>query len=288
MLSVIAALIWTAVNVIDKYIIGKEIRDPYLATVIQGIVAFILFGIFSIIWGSFYLLSINMILWSVLAGIFYSLAILFYYLALEKVEVSRFAPVLSSIPIFVLIFAFIFLNERLLPIHYLGIVFIVFGAAIISYKKVKGKVQLGLGIFLTVFSAILFAIRSTILKYVETSHDIWSIAFWLGIGCFITSIIIFACHHPHIKKKSKKGIGHLYIIHSLRTAGFLLYFVAISIGSVSLVTALVEIKSVLIFLIATFLTFFFPKIIKEKISLEIAAQKVIAIVIIIIGVILIT
>lgn len=75
-----------------------------------------------------------------IAGIFDTIAAIFYYKALSISEVSLLAPISSVNPVFVLIFAFIFLHENPTPLKLLGIVIIVIGLYLLDISKLKSGI----------------------------------------------------------------------------------------------------------------------------------------------------
>ena len=285
-LAILAALIWSAVNIIDKFIISHELRDPILATVVFGIVSFILFGIVSLIFGNIFL-SLTTIIIAIAVGVFYTIGGLFYYVELRKEEVSRFIPILSTIPIFVLIFAFIFLGERFAALTYLGIILIVLGAILVSIKKITYKVGFSATFLIAIGAALFFALRDVLTKVATLQASIWSILFWVGIGSGLVSIFLFSLHHPHIRKQAELGIKHLILVAALGVTAFFIFIMAILNGPVSLVSALVGVRSLFVFIAATVLSIYWPKILKEKITKSILLQKIIAIILVIIGAILV-
>jgi len=283
-LSILAALLWTIVNIIDKYIIS-EVRDPILATVISGISTFLLFEIASLSFGDIFL-NYYTVLISILAGVVYNLAVWLYYSAMNKEEVSRIIPIISTTPIFVLIFGFIFLGEKFALTTYLGVILIVVGAVLISIKKTY-KIEFSTAFLIAISAAIFFSLRNVLIKFATLQASIWSIFFWVGVGGGITSVFLFSLHRPHIRKKDKSKIKYLLLVGGLTAIGFFVFTLAVSVGPVSLVSALVETQPLFVFLSATILSVFYPKILKEKITKIIILQKMVAITMIIIGCILI-
>lgn len=287
-LVVIAAFLWTIVSLIDKFVLSHEMNDPILASVIAGTMTSILFVFASLFSRNQIIISYNLILLSLFAGIVYTIAIYLYYYAVKKGEISKVVSFLSVTPIFVLILAFLFLNEKLILRNYFGIFLIVFGAFLISLKKNRNSEYSVSRVFLIVVGAsILLSLRDFAVKYGSLQVSIWSILFWIGIGSGLMSFYLFYKHHPHVRKKAKKGIKHLFLGRFVSSISLLLFLIAVSLGPVSLVSALVKIQVLFIFIGATALSNFKPHFIKEKITSSIILQKLIAITIIIAGAFLI-
>ena len=85
--TVLAALLYTFVNIFDKYIIDHEMKDPIMATVLAGSSCFLLFTIV----GAFVadvMLPLHLIIVGILIGVVYNVAIWIYYSTIKKEEVS--------------------------------------------------------------------------------------------------------------------------------------------------------------------------------------------------------
>ena len=165
---------------------------------------------------------------------------------------------------------------------------IVVGAFLISIEHVRHTFTLKKTFYIGASAAFLFALRDILMKYMTFSVNQWAALFWMGVGCGITSLLIFLIHHPHIRKKASNGVKHLIGINFLTGLGTMLFLLAISLGSVSIVTALVVgIRPLVVLVAAVFISIFKPKFLNEKLSYSTLFQKLISVVMMIIGVVLI-
>ncbi|NQT50048.1 EamA family transporter [Candidatus Kuenenbacteria bacterium] len=280
--TIIAIVIWTVVNIMDKYIIGHEVRDPVLVTTVFGLTIYLLFILFGLINGHV-LIPWTMILVSMLGGLLYSVGTGTYYLSMKKIEVSRLVPILAIEPLIIAVASFFLFAERLTLMNYVGIIAIVLGAIIISHKKSISKVT-HKGFLILPFVAMgMFAFRNILIKYITLEISFWPMLFWFGVGGLLVPLILLIFHHPHIREKAKSGIIHLCFIALLSGLALISFTKAISIGSVSLVSALMSTKPMLVFFVATFLSFFYPKIILERHSRAVLLKKTVAIALIVAG-----
>lgn len=284
--ALIAALCWTSVAILDKFVLGHEIKDPELATVVAGSAIFITFFAISLAFGKI-LLPLNVIIISIIGGIGYALAIWLYYKAIKKEELSRSLAWLSLIPLFVLVYEYFYLGVVLSSSKYLGIFLIVAGAIMISVKKISLKGKLNIAVLFAILSAFFYSVRNVAIKHATLQTDFWSLLFWIGVGGAIVSLVLLIFHHPHIIRKARRGIEHLIINGFLSAIAVVFFTIAATLGPISLVSAMIEIEPLLVFIIATFISITHPGIIKEKITLRILLQKLIAISIIIAGAVLI-
>lgn len=280
--TVIAILLWTVDNIMDKYILDHEVRDPILVTTIFGLTTYALFIGFAVFNGSISLPS-DLVLIAVASGLVYSMALWLYYQAMSREEVSRFVPFLSIEPAIVAIAAFILFGERLAYLSYLGILLIIIGAILLAHKKYGDRTK-AKKIFAVALAAMaLFSLRNILFKYLTASATFWPAIFWFAIGGIIVPLALLIFHHPHIRKKAEKGIAHLLLVALFSAVGLVFFFKAISLGSVSLASALVAGKPLLVFFVATFLSFFYPKIIVERHTRAILVKKALAIALIVVG-----
>jgi len=284
--ALLAAFVHSIVNIVDKIAVSKEMRDPIFATAIFGGIMFVAFGLI----GFFVdiMIPYTFILASFIAGIFSWFAVYLYYKILVKEEVSKFMPILSLGPLFVMTLAYFFLNEVLTMLDYIGIFVLVSGAFIMSLKEFKLKFGLKEGFLIILATILLFSLEKIAIKFASLSVSIWPVMFWVAIGEGIVAFFAFILHKAHIKGKlRKKGVEHLIIANVLTIFGAALAFIAISLGPVSLVSAMSKVQMLFIFLGTSMLTKFYPKILKEKLTKKIIIQKIIAITLIIAGAILV-
>jgi transporter family protein len=108
--SVLAALTWAIVNIIDKYVLTKWVRAPIVPVIINGIIG-LLAGLFILLFQGLSTLSYLNIALVFVAGIFYILSLFFYFRAAKIEEISRVIPLYQLSPLFVLIFAALFLGR---------------------------------------------------------------------------------------------------------------------------------------------------------------------------------
>lgn len=281
-LVLIAVLTFALDDLLNKFVITKEVRDPYLGTAVFGFIALAVFTAISLSMGSISF-DPELSLIGVITGLVTSSALWFYFSALSKEEVSRAMPILGTAPLFVLPFGFFLFGEVFTPLKYLGIGLIVLGSALLSFKDVKGVFKLDRLMFLMFAAAFFFALRNVFVKLSTQSTAIWSVLFWIGIGRGLVSTAITALHHPKLKEKAEKGIEHLFLTGSFSSIGMITLFLAISLGPVSLVSAFLGMKPLLVLLLATLVTLLHPSFIREKITSRILIQKISSTVMIVLG-----
>jgi drug/metabolite transporter (DMT)-like permease len=204
-------------------------------------------------------------------------------------DVSRVSSLIRISPLFLLILSFIFLGEVLSYKQYLGAILLISSALVVSYQKVKKKIHLSKGILLILFYAFGLAIMGIFTKYVLGNIDYWSFFFWNLIGNMLGCGVLIS--FPSIRKSLRKNISvmdrklmlTILFVDVIAWSGYLLFYIAVSIGYVSLVSAIGSIQPMIVFIFTIAITIHKPHILKEEISKKSLLLKSLAVILIFIG-----
>ncbi|MEM7822902.1 MAG: EamA family transporter [Candidatus Aenigmatarchaeota archaeon] len=280
-LSLLAAFLWSIVNIIDKHVIDRELKDPILCSISYTSAVFFVF-----LFSSLLLSKVDFGIESPIsfaAGVIFGFAVYFYFKALRYGEISRVIPLSMLGVLFVVMFALIFFGESLNLLNYIGIASLLLGAILISYKKDRaGKKFVLFGLI----SAMLFALRDILTKWGMAASPL-SVLFWIALGTLFYSLFMIAIHHPHLRKKMVSGVEHIFIVSFISAIALLVFVFAMSIGPLSLVRVAATSQGLFVFILALFLSKTHPHIIKEEMRASIIERKLIAILLIILGIALI-
>src|SRR3989338_5540414 len=129
--AILSALLFAVVNVVDKYVLDKFVKNPLVPTSIFAFVN-LLSGLFLYFYLQLPIIPIQSAFLAFLGGALTLLAILLYFHALKIEDISRIIPLFFISPLFVAILSAIFLGELFGPYIYLGVVLLVAGAILIS------------------------------------------------------------------------------------------------------------------------------------------------------------
>jgi transporter family protein len=283
--TILAVILWSIGNILDKYVLDKWVKEPFLPVsvlvslgLISSIIILITLG-----YGSLSTLNILLV---ILSGGFYIVEMYYYFKAARIEEISRIVPLFYLSNFLIAIFAAIFLGEILSITSYTGIVILVIGAVLISVKKLE-KPQLDKSSVYMVLSATFMAANMLITKFVLNYTDFWTVFAWSRIGTFIFFVPIAYFNRKRliqaIKKTKNVAYGLVSINEVINLSGLIFITIASSIGLVTVVTGLSTIQPLFVSIFAIILSIFFPKIIKEEINRNIIVQKLIAIILIIVG-----
>lgn len=290
--------------VLDKFLLAERIPRPpvytfYVAFLSAASLILIPFGFY---WQGFYWTIL-----SILSGVIFIYALLFYYEALKENEVSRVAPLIGSIiPIATFLVAWTFLNEKLEIWNLGGLVFLVGGGFLISFDLPIKSRKIFKGFRYSLASGVLFALAYSLFKYAYGESEFINGFIWTRIGLFAggISLLAFPLFRKNIistfqnllrSKKNKRtykknaGTVALFILNKIFGGGSsILLNYAIFLGSVSLVQAVSSIQFFFILILAGVASIKYPRMFNEKLYFWDWAQKIGAIAMIAIGIILVS
>jgi drug/metabolite transporter (DMT)-like permease len=289
--AVSAYLLSAVSGAVDKFLVSKVVRHPVAYAFYIGVT-----GPFSFLLAPFGLkfISLNDLIIANMAGICIVIGLLYYFKAVQLTTVSRILPIQGGlVPLFTLAFAYFLLGERLNPNQYVSFIFLVSGAVLISFRKEKqGWHATALGF--AIVSSVLFALAAIFSKHIFDVSNFVSGMVWTRMGFIIAAVALLASkeNRKYIFKAPKeakaKNIFIYYVARFSGTIGGFLQNYAVSIGSVTIVNALQGTQFIFVLLLTSFLSIYFPKVLKEKITKAILAQKIFAILLIGVGLALLT
>ncbi|MFZ5559517.1 MAG: EamA family transporter [Patescibacteria group bacterium] len=283
LIVILAHLFYALIFIIDKYIISRPLPHPIVYTFYIGILSICVWvlALFGFSFPSGY--EILLIL---LAGISQVIGCIYFYKALNLGEVSRIVPFVGSfVAIFILILSTLLIGERLSLQQYIAFILLVLGSLIVSYKK-KEIFQRSFG--LALFSALLFAIFWVITKYIFSDTTFVSGLIWVRTGVvFISLFLLLPRKNRQLIFKETaelkfKTIGFFSGGRILSIAASFFMYLAVFLGSVTLANSLQGLQYAFVLILALLLFRKIPSL-REEFSKKIIAQKVIAIILIGIG-----
>lgn len=306
----VSYFILSITNLFDKIFLSKVITDStvYMLWVnILSIAGAVLIAGFLMIsqytggvltqFGALTMMPPMLIFISILIGIIFTVAIYFLYSGLQSGEASRVIPLIGgSMPVFTLLLTFWY--EPLGGNALFAFVILVAGTVLISLmprqKNAAGSAVRG-SVMKALAASLSFALLFVLTQYLFREQGFVNGILWPRIGSLLSIVAIL--FHPAVRRKlqsSVSGISFKYkslwlTNQSFSAVGFLGQQFAISLPgvSVALVTALLGVQYSFLLIFATLLSFFRPHILREQVKPAIIVQKVVAIILIAIGLYLI-
>lgn len=291
MITLIALFLWAITNIIDKAVVSKYFKRPIIYSFFSGF--FLALPLLAIPYFGLAFVSWEQTVLALLSGAIYLYALIPFYYAIFDEEVSRVIPVWQLMPLFVLLLSYLFIGEVLTGVHLAAFVLLVSGSILISLRKVKKLFKLNKAFYLTLFSAFLFAIQYVMSKYVYLNQSYVNGFLWIRIGSVLAVIPLFFV--PSFRKGliktfkvlKAKVIGAIAVSNFCIVAGLVLLNYALSLNSVTLISAMEGVQSVFVLILAIFISRWKPSILEEDMDKKTLFIKIIAIVMIVAGVYLV-
>lgn len=298
LIAILAPLFWSINTHFDKFILSKYSKG-------RGVGSVFLFSTFfsAIILIAVFLFKHNeIILYSnfqnfllfLLPGFFSALGFYFYLQSLMTEESSIVVALFQLSPVFAYFLGYIFLGEILTITQVLAALVVLIGAGILSFdlEEIEGKIIVKWGMVgFIILSALFFAFNDVLFKkFTIFQGSFITSLFWQHLGIFIIGVSFFLLSknfredfftlvkNNHIKIFVLNGFSEFFYA----LGGFLSNLATLFVPVV-LVLVVNTYQTVFTFVIGILLTLFLPHIVTEKISKRHLIQRILAILIIIIG-----
>ena len=295
LIAIIAYFLIALQSILDKFLLSsRRIAHPATYTFYSGLLSLSAFLFFPF---GFHLVSVGTAIQEIFSGCIFTYGALLLFFAIQNNEASQVVPVVGAVTtIFTCFFSFIFLNEHLSTINFLGIVALMAGGLLISLNFSLGHLKrLFNGFLFSVVAGILLAFSFTWFKKFYLNDNFINVYIWTRIGLMLGAVSLLA--YPYWRKVIWNSITHLKKVqtkneHSgiifmankiLGGVGSFLINYAISLGSVTLVNALVSVEYVFVFGLAYLFSKWMKKIFEEERDVFTLTRKFVAVGIIALG-----
>jgi drug/metabolite transporter (DMT)-like permease len=292
-IALIAPILYASANHIDKYLISKYLHNVGVGSLIIFSALFSVFAIPIILLINPNVLDLS--LWQAvilsLAGVLLVFSVFFYLYALSEDEATFVVPFYQTIPIFAFILAYFILGEILTKNQMIWSLVILLGATILSFdfkdQKIRFKKKV---VILMILSSFFYALSDVIYKMVAIERGFWISIFWTMVGKVLIGIIFLIVVRRYreqffnvIKEARAKIIGLNSLNETLVIFADVTAQYALLLAPVALVLLVGSFQPLFVFLIGIFLTVFFPKISEESITPKILTQKIIGLILTVLG-----
>ena len=231
-------------------------------------------------------------LWIILAALFNILGIYTMFSALNVFDVSKIIPTIGALqPIFVVIFSFLILGEDAMGSRQiLAFVILLLGSVLISIEKNYRVTRRSLK--LSFFAALFFSLEMIFAKIVYLNLAFWDGFIWMKIFglVFVMSFLFNKTFRSDIfnvdQKLDKKNSIIFFLGQGFGGLANILQGWAISLvplAYLGIMNAMKGLQYVFLFIFVLIISATFPKLLNEKTSKTIIIQRITAIILIIIG-----
>ena len=295
--TIFASFLAGVTNHIDKFMITGIEESKNSIKILLVFSTFIAGIVLTPIWLilSNFAISINTIsLISVLSSSFiYIIATALYFKSMEKNDASIVVVMSQMVPVFSYVLALILFKENLTVRQIIGSLIIILSAIIISFdfneKDNRKKVK---ALLLMTLSSLCYSIYFILFDIGIRNSSYYSCAFWFQIGFLIMGIsllLLKSFRIPFVNAIKKNGKRYL-ILNTTNEVINLISHLLINYANVLIPIALVNVLSgfqgAFVFILGIIGTLLIPKYIKEDLSKKVVIQKIVCIILGIIGLII--
>ncbi|MGW8185394.1 MAG: hypothetical protein ACWGHO_04780 [Candidatus Moraniibacteriota bacterium] len=296
-LSLIAYLLLAICFILDKFLLKKSIPKPavyafYMAILSSGVLFLIPFGVK---WVTF-----SFFVRAAFFGIIFIWALVYFYKAVKKNEISKVAPLVGTVTQIATFFlAVAFLNQDITQSNLIGLGLLLVGGFLVSFDLPLNYKSISKGLSNSIESGVLFAISYSGFEYIYEEFELIfgdenvfiNGFFWTRIGLILGgfSLLLVSSYRKEIKKtmfgkkkkhqesRSLKTLS-LFLLNKISGgSSSILINSAIFMGGAVFVQALSSVQFVFVLVLATFMAVRNPDIFEEKLYFWDWAQKILAI-----------
>ncbi|MBU2542874.1 DMT family transporter [Patescibacteria group bacterium] len=289
-LAILAHFFWALVNVGDKYVITNKIKNPFVYMTWLFNLSFLLLILVPFI--DFYILDWNLMLILAIGSGLYFYGGLPYIKAMQIEEATRINVLWSFIPLFTLILGFIFLGQELSVTQLVAFVILISGGILATIHFKKRTIVLSKAIWYMITACICYSIYAILFSFVLYQVSFVVAFIWLNLfaGFWSFTALLWPSlrrdYFSELKVLKPKLAGIVLGISILDHVGIFFNAWALSLGIVALVFAFEGFQVLFVFVMATMISIFAPKIFREEIDKKNIILKVIALILMIIGILI--
>lgn len=191
LIALIPPIVWSLSNHVDKALLQSfhTARSREVLVLVSA-----LFQIAPVLVLPF-LTTINVPFWEnwpfMLVGALGVVALIPYFAALDRDETSLVAPLYQAIPVLYLVAGYIFLGETVTTTQLAGIIVIVCGALLLSWRPTKHTMRLDI-LALMLLSMLAYLAAGITFKYFGVDADFWSAFFYQSVGGVLCGLLLLA------------------------------------------------------------------------------------------------
>lgn len=295
LIAIASYFILAVVNLVDKWLLVSLIPSPRIYAFYVGSLSVLIAVLIPFV--DFRVPDFGQLVLALSAGTAFVLAILQFYRALKLFETSRIVPAVGGLtPIFsVLLIYFFSLGKELLPFSkWPAFLLLLGGNILINWNRNSSDTYKSF--LVSMSAAFLFALSFVLSGYVYLGQPFWSGLIIMKLGGLLPALglILFSKEvKTELFKRQitfQKETMAVFITNQVAGAGAnILQNWAIALSPlvfVPVINALQGTQYVFLLILSILFSLMFPQLLKEGISSRVIIQKIVAIILIIIGAIL--
>lgn len=200
---------------------------------------------------------------AVLSSVIRTGAIVILLDGLRHREVATVIPLVYTYPVFVAVFAFVLLDERLAWQQFAAIAIVVLGGVLIALNSGPARIQMGRPRSLLIpLASLLFAVADVTGKVALERITFWNL-FWIGALVMGAAFLLISLRRSVIYslvalRERGKMLAVVTFNELIAPVGMVISYWALARGPVSLVSTLLSTRPLFVFLFALVLSWWAP------------------------------
>lgn len=184
-----------------------------------------------------------------IAALFYTAGYLFFMKGFEVGNISIVAAVMNLWAVFTMLFAFIFMGQRLTMLQTIGVFMIISGASLASlnWKDIKNRsFRLSAGVKETVLGAFFFGVFWNISEIISESIGWLATTLFVKLGIVVSLLLfsMFAKRELFVANETRKTMLLLVLMGTIEAGAVAIVNFGLSIGDAILITPIASALSV--------------------------------------------
>lgn len=287
--------VWSCTAVVDKFVLHNKISSQRFYVLVPALVQFPLTLAF---FPLFKPTSFDpaVILTALGAGFIEGIFLYYLFKSISVEELGRVFPLASVSAILTLLGGFILFGETLTQTELFAFVTFVIGGVVLSVKKnieTKSYGFLSVKVFRSLFLGALFISTYTLaLRYTFLESDFATGFFFSRIGFLVFGLILLIFWRKELYEQWNKIDAKIRTIvignQVFAFGGHALYFSAIALASAALVQSVLAVQGLVVFMIASIVSYLNPNLVAESITRHDLIQKGIGVLLVVLALYLLT
>lgn len=288
----LAYFLWTLTNLGDKYVVGNRITNPYVYAVVGFFASTI--GLIVLPFVDFYIPSLTVLFWLFISSFAFFVGAFLYLKSMAGEDVSRVAILFNFLGVFSLIFAWIFIGEKLNINQFVAFILMLLGSIFASVHFHVGKFKISKVLIFMLLACACYAFYDVVNRYLVINQlASYSIIYiYLNIYIVIFCLLFFLSgKFRKVWKTNLKGVLNwkliliVVLVGACSRFGSLFHTKAISLGPVALINAMEGLQSIMVFGLAILISYLAPQYIREETDKKNLLLKFLALVFMIAGIV---
>lgn len=271
-------------NILDNYFMNKLIRDPIVLLIISVLVDMVLLPFVFFIQTPV-LPPLRLLPFFAIVGFTGIAYLLPYYKALQCDDTSTVTSLFALGKVVVPLLAFLIVGEVLQVKQYFGFFLIVGSSTWVSLNNDHGRLRLNKAFWLMLLCSVILSVEAVVYKYIFNNVT-WATGFtWGTVSSMALMFLVFLFKRPQLPRFNKKtSLVVLAEVLTLVGTGAGLY--AIALAPVTLVKGILATHPFIVLFYAVLFHKKIPQLFKEQINIRSVLKKIIAFLIMLVGVVL--